>query len=335
MRAYHDHEPLEVRGAGTRRFLGRGPVGSPLMMAEHTGILEYEATEFVMRVRSGTPMAAIDTLLASQQQVVVTEIPRYAEGSTIGGAIAAGLTGPARPFLGALRDAVLGVTILTGTGQVLSFGGRVLKNVAGFDVSRLMVGALGTLGVLLDVTLRLGVRPECEQVRCFDIDWTGARALLAQCEGAFPVTAALYRNSTLSIRLSGLTELVEEAGRQLGGESGDLTACTAVRDLTDPFFRRPGVLWRLLVPPDTPIEPADLLVDWAGAQRYWVTADPASLVHQLAARHGGQAMRLWGGDRTEGAWAVPPPALMALMGRVKLALDPRLILNRGRLYEAW
>lgn len=333
--AYDDVTPLEIQGGGTRRHLGREPVGTPLSLAQHTGLVEYEPSEFVVSVRAGTSVADLEAVLAKERQVLSVDMPRFSGASTIGGALAVGFTGPGRPYSGALRDAVLGVRVISGTGEVLNFGGKVLKNVAGFDVSRLMVGAFGTLGIILDVSLRLATRPEAEAATCLTLDWPTARAQLKAWEGVMPVTAAYYEAGRLSVRLAGDAARVEAARRTMGGDAGRVESFDQLRDLSLGFFRRSGPLWRLLVPPETPWEPAETLIDWAGAQRFWVTDQESAVVVKEAERHGGQAMRVWGGPRDQAPWAVPPAATLALMTRVKSGFDPRFILNRGRLYPDW
>lgn len=333
--AYERAAPVEIIAGGTRREFGRAPTGTPLSVARHAGIVAYDPSEFVVTVRAGTPITELEELLSQEGQVLTVDVPRFGAASTIGGAVAVGLTGPGRPYTGALRDAVLGARIVSGTGEVVRFGGQVLKNVAGFDVSRLMVGAYGTLGLLLDVSVRTARRPEAEEIVRLDRDWPTARVALRGWDSALPLTGACYAGGVLHVRLAGLAARVAEARRIMGGEIGDAAVFTDLRDLRGAFFDRPGDLWRLMVPPESPWDPEDTVIDWAGAQRFWRVAGDATVVYELAARLRGQAMRLFGGDRSVGPWAIPPPATMALMTRVKAALDPRGILNRGRLYPAW
>ncbi|MHB1566522.1 MAG: glycolate oxidase subunit GlcE [Acidiferrobacter sp.] len=333
--AYVNETPLEIRGGGTGRNFGRLPYGEPLSVASHVGILSYDPAEYVVTVRAGTPIAALESLLAAHDQVCVADIPRRTALSTIGGALALGLTGPGRPYSGSLRDAVLGMQIITGTGQPLVFGGQVLKNVAGFDVSRLMVGAYGTLGLITDVTLRLARRPEHEQVCALCCDWPTARARLVAWGCEIPLTGAVYHAGELFVRLSGPRTLVEAAARQIGGEDRAVEIFTTLRDWRHDFFANAQPLWRWLVPASTPLTEGAMLVDWGGAQRFWFTDQPPAVVRAAAQAVAGTAVRLWGGDRTDSVWALPPAPTMALLARIKTALDPRGVLNRGRLYAAW
>ncbi len=332
--AYEQDQALEIVGGGSRRHLGRTPQGATLALSGHRGIVAYEPSEFVVTVRAGTPLAELRAFLAASGQDTLAEIPQFAPASTVGGALAVGLTGPARPYTGSLRDSVLGLSILSGTGQALMFGGRVLKNVAGFDVSRLMIGAFGTLGVLLDVSLRTARVPEREEVIRWEMSWLEARARLRAWEGAYPLTGACYRQRTLYARFAGREARVAAACRALGGERDASGVLAALRDYALPDFSESASLWRVLVPPDAPLTDASATIGWAGAERFRVNAEEAS-VRAEAARDAGQVMAVWRRDRDAGPWARPGDASLTLMGRIKAALDPRGLLNRGRLYPDW
>lgn len=332
--AYDADSAVEIVAGGTRRAFGRHPTGTVLSVATHVGIAAYDPAEFVVTVRAGTPIAVLEEILGQERQVLTVDVPRFGAASTIGGALSVGLTGPSRPYSGALRDAVLGARIVSGTGEILRFGGQVLKNVAGFDVARLLVGAYGTLGVLLDVSLRLARAAETEEVRDLALDWRKAHSVLRRWEAALPVTGACYADGVLHVRLAGREERVAAARRLIGGEAGERALFDDLRDLRGPFFAQPGDLWRLLVPSDAPWEPQETVIDWAGAQRFWRLSGDPTPVFAYAARCHGQAMRLLGSDRSQGPWAAAP-ATLALMGRIKAAMDPRAILNRGRLYPDW
>ena len=164
-----DRRPLEIRGGGTHAGMGRPVSATPLEMSGHRGVVAYDPAELVLTARAGTPLSEVEALLAEHGQMLAFEPPRLGSGGTLGGAVATGLSGPRRPFTGALRDFVLGARILSGQGEVLRFGGTVFKNVAGFDAFRLMAGAHGTLGVLLDISLRVVPRPAVEAARVLDL----------------------------------------------------------------------------------------------------------------------------------------------------------------------
>ncbi|MGH8625863.1 MAG: glycolate oxidase subunit GlcE, partial [Gammaproteobacteria bacterium] len=153
---------LEILGCGTKRFLGREPFGSALEIVGHSGIVDYQPSELMLTARAGTPLKDIESLLTEHGQMLAFEPPHFGATATLGGTIACALSGPRRPYVGAVRDFVLGVVCLNGNGERLRFGGQVMKNVAGFDISRLMAGAMGTLGVLLEISLKVVPKPETE-----------------------------------------------------------------------------------------------------------------------------------------------------------------------------
>ena len=303
-RAAADHgTPLAVTGGGTKDFLGRITQAERFDVSGHRGIVTYEPTELVLSARGGTPLAEVKAALEEQGQMLAFEPPAFGEAATVGGTIATGLSGPARPYAGAARDFVLGTRVLNGRGEVLRFGGEVMKNVAGYDVSRLMTGAWGTLGVLLEVSLKVLPRPTVARTVAFDV--TAAEAV-ERCNAwaakPFPVTGACHDGERLRVRLAGTEGGVAAAAGALGGEAVDGDAFwTALREHTLGFFTRPGApLWRVSVPPGAAMTDADgdLLVDWGGALRWLRTDAPPAEVRVVAERAGGHAVLFRGGDRT-------------------------------------
>lgn len=262
--------------------------------------------------------------------------------ATLGGCIAAGLSGPRRAYAGAARDFVLGVRILDGKGDDLRFGGQVMKNVAGFDVSRLMAGSLGTLGVILEISLKVLPLPVAEATLGFEK--TAAEAIASSNEWAgqpLPVSATAWSGGRLYVRLSGAAAAVDAAISKLGGERIDAAEAgrywLGIREHTDPFFRTPQPLWRLSLKSTTP--PLDLpgaqLIEWGGALR-WVAADAdtdARVLRAAAQSGGGHATLFRGGDKSAGVFQPLPPALMSIHRNIKRAFDPAGILNSGRLYN--
>jgi len=333
--AFQEREILEIVGAGTRRFLGRPPRGAELHVAGHRGILNYEPTELVVAARAGTPLETIETALAGERQMLAFEPPRFAAGTTLGGALATGLSGPRRPFTGAARDFTLGVKVLNGKGERLAFGGEVMKNVAGYDVSRLMVGAFGTLGVLLEVALKVLPQPAAELTLAFECDAGAAIERMNAWAGRpLPLSGACHLERTLLVRLSGTERGVAGAAAALGGELADEGVWPALRDLSHPFFAQPLPLWRLSLPSTAPpvaLEGASL-IDWCGAQRWLASPAPASHVREAARTAGGHATLFRGGDREGEVFTPLEPSLLALHQRLKDAFDPHRILNAGRLY---
>jgi len=335
--AIGDGSPLEIVGGGTKAFYGRAPQGEPLSIAGHAGVVSYEPTELVLTARSGTPLAAIEAALAANGQMLAFEPPHFGASATLGGCVAAGLSGPGRPYGGAVRDHVLGVRLLNGRGEVLRFGGEVMKNVAGYDVSRLMVGALGTLGVLLEVSVKVLPRPPVEVTLCQPS--TAAQAIEAMNRWAgrpLPISAAAFDGEQLHVRLSGTESGVRAARSRIGGEpqaDGD-AFWERLREHRHAFFESPLPLWRLSVPPA--IGPLDLpgksLVDWGGAQRWLASDAPAAQIRAAAVAAGGHATLFRGGDRTGEVFQPLAPAVAALHRNLKAAFDPAGLFNRGRLY---
>jgi glycolate oxidase FAD binding subunit len=335
--------PLAIVGGGSKAFYGRpAPAGAvPLEIAGHRGIVSYEPSELVLTARAGTPLAEIETLLARHGQMLPFEPPHFGAAATLGGAVATGLSGPRRPFAGSVRDCVLGCRIINGQGEILSFGGQVMKNVAGFDIARLMVGALGTLGVLLEISLKVLPSPECERTYAFPM--TGPEAIEAMsgwCDEPWPISGLANDGSWTFLRLAGAEPAVEAAHQKLGGAPVmDQTGFwRRLKEQRGRFFEYPHLganLWRLSLAPATPelALPGHWFYDWGGAQR-WLRSDaPAEAVFREAARVGGHAT-LFRGEPEDGRVFQPlPPSLKALHVNLKRAFDPQGLFNPGRLYE--
>ena len=328
--------PLRPVGGDTKRDFGRAVDAEPLSLAGHDGIVEYEPTELVVTARAGTPLATLEAALAERGQMLGFEPPHLGDAATLGGTVACGLSGPRRPYAGAARDYVLGVRMLNGRGEVLHFGGQVIKNVAGYDLSRLMVGAQGTLGVLLEVSVRVLPVPGHEVTLVQELDADAALESVNRWAGQpLPISAACHDGERLRIRLSGTEAGVRAAVTQLGGAvDGDGTAWwQALRERALPFFAGDRPLWRLAVASAAaqPDLPGTWLIDWGGAQRWLCSDAPAETVHAAARAAGGHATRLRPAD-VDGPFQPLPEAVFALHRRLKGALDPHGILNPGRLY---
>ena len=333
--------PLAIRGGGTKAFYGGEPRGEPLDVAGHAGIVAYEPQELVLTVRAGTPLAEVEAALDAQRQMLPFEPPRFDAGGgvpTIGGIVATGLSGPRRAYAGAVRDFVLGTRIVNGKGEALAFGGRVIKNVAGYDVSRLMTGALGTLGVLTEVSFKVLPRPPVETTLVFAFDEATAITRANQWAAQpLPVSGTAWQDGTLRVRLSGAEPAVAAARAKLGGEDAG-PAREFWRDLREqrlPFFALDRPLWRISVPQATaPLAmPHPQLIEWGGGLR-WVSGElDAATVRATAERAGGHATRFRGGDRSVGAFHPLAPAVLKIHRRLKDAFDPMGILNPGRMYD--
>ena len=329
---------LSIRGSGSKSFLGRIPAGEPLETAGHRGIVNYQPKELVVTARCGTTIEEIEAALAEQGQILPFEPPRFGPEATVGGTIACGLSGPARPYLGAARDLVLGVRVLTGRAEVLRFGGEVMKNVAGYDISRLMTGAFGTLGLLLDVSLKVLPRPATTRTLVLERSPAQAIELMNRWAGQpLPVTATCYDGECLFLRLAGAEKGVSRAATDIGGEpleDAEGFWRDAIREQGHEFFAGEAPLWRLSVPQSAP--PIDLpgrqLVEWGGAQR-WLRGDATGeAIRAKAEQVRGHATLFRGGDRTGEVFHPLPAPLMSLHRNLKRAFDPRGLLNPGRMY---
>ena len=337
--AAKQRRPLCIRGGGTKDFYGGAIHGYKLNTGDYRGIVAYEPTELVITARAGTPLLEVEAALREHGQMLAFEPPHFGSGTTFGGCVAAGLSGPRRPYAGAVRDFVLGVRILDGKGDDLKFGGQVMKNVAGYDVSRLMAGALGTLGVLLEVSLKVLPLPAFESTLLLKRKVADAILLMNQWAARpLPITATAYRDGTLAVRLSGARVAVDAAMKRVGGDAAAPAEAerfwAGLRDQTDPFFTGVAPLWRLSVKSTTaPLElPGAQLIEWGGALRWLKSGADAKTIRDAAARAGGHATLFRGGDSSQGVFHPLPPALMTLHRNLKQAFDPSGILNPGRLY---
>lgn len=340
--AFEAGEPLAIAGGGSKHFFGREVIGRPLQVAGNTGVVSYDPAELVITARAGITLAELESTLKEKGQMLGFEPPRFGNAATLGGAVASGLSGPRRPYSGAVRDFMLGVRIVNGKGEVLRFGGQVMKNVAGFDLSRLMAGAMGTLGVLLEVSLRVLPLPESERTLMFeiaDID-SAVRRMNQWAAQPLPLSAALWEEGgLLRVRLSGsdaaLAAAMDKMGGELDAEGGAIWP--ALREQTMPFFKLEAgdMLWRLSVPPASPTLqlPGRLLVDWGGAQRWLISDAPGEAIREAVEIVGGHAMRFRGGDRGGAVFQPLPGLLGGLHERLKRAFDPAGVLNPGRLYD--
>jgi glycolate oxidase FAD binding subunit len=334
--------PLRIRGGGTKDFYGRRVDGEVVDTRALRGIVDYAPTELVVTARAGTPLAELESTLRDANQMLGFEPPRFGEGTTLGGAVAAGLSGPRRPYAGAVRDFVLGVRLVDGTGTALRFGGRVMKNVAGFDVSRLMAGALGTLGVITEVSLKCLPRPQVEAT-CVRECSADESIRLANEWGAkpLPVSATCYCGGRFWVRLSGAGAAVAAARATIGGDDvqdADATIWGPVRDHAHRFFSmvpQGASLWRLSIKSTAPFRDlnGEQLIEWGGALRWLIAGEgigPESL-RAYARDHGGHATCFRGVADGNVFQPLAPP-LLALHQRLKHVFDPHGILNRGRLF---
>lgn len=339
-------EPLRITGHGSKDFYGEAPRGEVLSTLEMTGITAYEPSELFVSALAGTPIVELEAALAKHQQRLAFEPPRFGGRGTLGGMVAAGLSGPTRAALGSVRDHLLGAVLINGQGELLSFGGTVMKNVAGFDVSRVLAGSMGQLGLIAEVTLKVLPLPAAGLTLRFDMSQADALKAMNVWGGQpLPVEASAWWDGALLLRLAGAGAAVEAAARKLGGDiiPADLAEpfWTGLRDQSDEFFvgaeravAGGARLWRLSLPSTAPELKlrGEQLIEWGGAQRWVVTPmEPAALRDAVAAV-GGHATLFRALDKGCGVFALLSSPLAAIHKRLKASFDPHGVFNPGRLY---
>lgn len=326
-----DASPLYIRGGDSKRkLIGRDCDATPLDIGGHSGIIDYQPDELVLSARAGTPLVALADALAEYGQTLPFEPPQLQGSATLGGTLACNLSGPARPWLGSIRDAVLGVQLINGRAQTLDFGGKVMKNVAGYDVSRLQAGALGTLGVITAVHCKVLPLPAATLTLAYDMP--AAAAISTMCTRALesrPLTGACWLEGRLYLRLAGAENAVRHTASLWGGEQVDDSIWAQLRELQHPLFEGGEPLWRLSCAPNTPhIAQLTRAIDWGGAVR-WLQGD----VHTLNLPAGAHLTLFQGGDRSSEVRGRLDPVQQQLQRRIKQAFDPAGIFNPGRLYS--
>lgn len=341
--AFNAKTVLALVGGGSKAFYGETAVGTPLDLTPLSGVLQYQPSELVITVAAGTPLSEVETLLAQHGQYLPFEPPRLTGSETMGGVVSAGLAGPARATSGGVRDYLLGASLLDGRGRHLTFGGQVIKNVAGYDVSRLMAGALGTLGVLTELSLKVCPQPAATDYLGLDCNDLQALHHMHQCaRQPLPLNAAAWHGERLHLRLAGASAAVAAAKRQLASHYGfadDSAGESWWHDLRDqrlPFFneRQGQNLYRIALP--STLAPLNLngetLVEWGGSQRWLWSTDDAATLRQTLAAFGAKVTHYRGHDRRQGVFPPPSSVHAAIAARLKSAFDPLAILNRGRMY---
>ncbi len=334
---------LNIVGRGTKDFMGRTPTGQALSVERHSGIVEYRPVELVITARSGTSLKEIVAALNENDQMLAFEPPTFAGRGSIGGTLACNLSGPARPWSGSVRDSLLGVRLINGAGEHLTFGGQVMKNVAGYDVSKLQAGAMGVLGVITEVSFKVVPKPAANATVVQDIDIGEGIEVMNRAAGEYSsLTGACWLDQKLYLRFSGARSAVDEVAANCSGdvlENGD-EFWQALQEMRLDFFNRRGILWRFsLKSTERHLgKYGDWLIDWAGAQR-WLLVEADSVdsgrasIERAADDAHGQAMSFRGGDRSDEVFHDQTDVAKKIHQRLKSAFDPDGLFNRGRLYS--
>lgn len=339
--ALSEKRPLFITGNGTKKDIcGRACAAVPLSTQEHTGIISYTPSELVITVRAGTLLTDIQNVLDETGQMLSFEPPTFGGQATIGGTFACNSSGPARPWGGSMRDVSLGIRVINGKGEHLRFGGEVLKNVAGYDITRLQSGALGTLGVITEISLKLSPKPKHSETRMFEVDeGTALEIMTAHKQTCSLLTAAFWHKGRLYLRLSGSETATTALARSWGGESvkDAPSLWRDIREFKTPYFDANKPLWRFSVRSSAPplMDNTEMIIDWAGNQRWLQQGgvhDTTSLQH-IAKEAGGHVSLFWGGDRTDEVRQHTCPVTQKIQKCLKEAFDPEAIFNPGRLYS--
>lgn len=329
--------PLNICGGNSKAFYGRDAEGAVLDVSQHRGVINYEPTELVITVRAGTPLKEVEQALARENQMLAFEPPAFGDSATIGGTIACNLSGPARASAGSARDFVLGSSIINGMAERLHFGGEVMKNVAGYDVSRLMCGAMGTLGVLLEVSLKVLPRPETETTLVYEINAQDALKKVHELAGqSLPMTASCFDGERLYVRLAGADEAIKSAQRLLGGDhlAPGTSFWTQLKEHELSHFNTDQNVWRLSVVSNAPILNIEgqTLYEWNGAQRWLISNEDDEAIRREVSRYGGHAVCFRQQGKHENVFHPLDTELLQIHRQLKMAFDPESILNRGRMY---
>lgn len=344
--AYGGERPLVIRGGGSKDFYGYPVQGESLDMSTHTGIIDYQPAELVLTARAGTPLREIESVLSEHNQMLGCEPPHFADSTTFGGMIAAGLSGPRRPFAGSIADRLLGCKILNGRGETMNFGGKVMKNVAGYDLSRLMAGSMGCLAVILEATVRLSPTPRAERTFHFHVKQERVTPFINDLVASgFPVSASCHDNLRLTVRFSAgereIAGIDEALKRQFDAvtveEEIQADYWLELREQRSAFFiNGGGNIWRLSMAPNTELDlPGETLVEWNGALRWLKTEIPPAVVFDSLSNANGSAA-LFRHSHSEITGQLFQPLSAPLLNwhrQLKNTFDPLAVFNRGRMYR--
>ncbi|MDH5392407.1 MAG: glycolate oxidase subunit GlcE [Gammaproteobacteria bacterium] len=344
--AYKNKTHCRIEGGNSKAFIGNAPPDSQasinISTAEHTGIISYDASELVITARSGTTLHEIKQALAENNQSLPFEPPSFADSATIGGTIACNLSGPARAYSGAARDFVLGSRIINGKGDDMQFGGQVMKNVAGYDASRLMAGAYGTLGLILEVSLKVLPLAQTEiTIKSQQHINSAIKNINALSAQNWPISASVYLDGHLYIRLNSSEMNCLSASQAISQkinatEIADSKAFwTSITEQQHAFFDTSQSIARLSLPATAEdIEPGgEQLIEWGGALRWLKTDLPIQQLRDTARTLGGHVTAYKNYPQATEYFQPLAPGMHSLHQRLNKAFDPAGILNPGRLYK--
>lgn len=332
-------ETLAISAGCSKTFMGRQiETDRTIDVSGHTGIVSYQPVELVMTARAGTTLAEIESALAENNQMLACEPPRFGGKATLGGTLAANVSGPGRPWYGSIRDHVLGVTLINGESEQLRFGGQVMKNVAGYDLSRLQAGAMGGLGLMTEISLKVLPKPATTRTLKFTMDQAEAIQRMNSMSGQpKPITAAYWSSGELFVRLAGAASAVDATTESWGGEELASDVALALwSDLQDQqlaIFNADKV-WRFSMKSSADVLPieGDSLINWGGAERWYVGDHSFDRMVALAEGAGGQVSLYRGGDRTDEVLHPVNPSIQSLQQRIKASVDPQGVFNPGRAF---
>ncbi|MFT4938936.1 MAG: glycolate oxidase FAD binding subunit [Paraglaciecola sp.] len=336
--AAHSGSPFAIIGGGSKRNMGRTTALEEINVSEHSGVISYDPSELVITARAGTTIAELEKILAEKEQIIPSDPPHYSGKATLGGALACNTSGPSRPWNGALRDAILGIKLINGKAEQLNFGGQVMKNVAGYDVSRLQAGAMGSFGIITEISMKVVPKPQASLTLVYEFDGTAAiNKMIELGRTAKPISAVCWCDNNLYVRLSGTEQAVHGSAKIWGGELLNEPAMfwKNLREQQLEYFSGEQALWRFSIRSSVPLFLSDMptLIDWGGAQR-WLRGDAdMRAMEQHANACGGHVSLYRNGDRSGEVMHNLANPLKTIHQRLKASFDPQGIINPGRLYS--
>ena len=327
---------LEIIGNGSKRFYGEPAEALAIEVAGHSGVIDYDPAELVITLRAGCRLREVEALLAQNRQMFAFDPPHFAPDASIGGMVASGLAGPRRGFAGGIRDYVLGAKLIDGRGEIMQFGGRVIKNVAGFDLSRLMVGSLGTLGIILEVSIRVMPMFETEVTLAFSHHSADDHVRWVNELGSkpYPLSASAWQLGVSRLRLSGSEQGVRHAIAELGGDEVEFD-WSSLREQSHEFFVDGAPLTRVALPPASLdlLRDESQLIEWGGAQRWLCGEVDIARLRQRIDGEGGSVCAFRGHAPGTPVFQPLAPAMLKLQRNIKSSFDPAGIFNVGRIYQ--